>query len=505
MRNHLEECPAMLLKCELKCGTVVSREDMAQHLEKYCRRGIEHCKLGCGIELSRDELEMHVNDECVQRMIPCKHCKRNFKVCDISNHLEECPKMLLKCELKCGTVVCREEMAEHLNNDCGRVIEHCKLGCGIELPRDELEMHVNDECVQRMIPCKHCKRDFKVCDLSKHLEECLKMLLKCELKCGTVVSREDMAQHLEKYCRRVIEHCKLGCGIELSRDELEMHVNDECVQRMIPCKHCKRELKVCDMRNHLEECPKMLLKCELRCGTVVSREDMAQHLEKYCRRGIEHCKLGCGIELPRDELEMHVNDECVQRMIPCKHCKRDFKVCDISNHLEECPKLLLKCELKCGTVVCREEMAEHLNNDCGRVIEHCKLGCGIELPRDELDMHVNDECVQRMIPCKHCKREFKVCDMRNHLEECPAMLLKCELKCGTVVSREDMAQHLEKYCRRGIEHCKLGCGIELPRDELKIHVNTKCVQRMMPCEYCHIDFKACDMSNHNKKCQKMPI
>ncbi|KAI6647190.1 hypothetical protein LOD99_12187 [Oopsacas minuta] len=193
----------------------------------------------------------------------------------------------------------------------------------------------------------------------------------------------------------------------LPRDELDMHVNDECVQRMIPCKHCKRDFKVCDMRNHMEECPKMPLTCELGCGTVACRNNMAHHIEEECGRVMEKCKLGCGIELPRDELDMHVNEKCVQRMIPCEHCRIDFKVCDMRNHMEECPKIMLKCELKCGTVVCRKEMAQHLKKDCCRVIEHCKLGCGIELPRYELDMHVSKKCVHRKICCNHCKRIFK--------------------------------------------------------------------------------------------------
>ncbi|KAI6653157.1 TNF receptor-associated factor 4 isoform X1, partial [Oopsacas minuta] len=229
------------------------------------------------------------------------------------------------------------------------------------------------------------------------------------------------------------------------------------------------------------------LKCscplkERGCEWLGTLGECENHLDA-CSHVHEKCKFGCGIVLQREELKIHMNDKCEYRK---------YHVGSVQ----------LKCEKGCGTTVDREKMARHLEKDCGRVVEECKLGCGIELPRHELDMHVNEKCVQRMIPCEHCKKDFKACDMSNHMEECLKMALTCELKCGTVMCREDMVHHLEKDCGCVVEKCKLDCGRKLPRDELNMHVNTKCVQRMIPCEYCHIDFKAYDMSNHNKKCKK---
>ncbi|KAI6647250.1 hypothetical protein LOD99_12247 [Oopsacas minuta] len=301
-------CPLFQRSCEW-LGTLGECEN---HLE-VCSHVHEKCKLGCDMELPRHELKVHVSEKCKLREIPCEHCKKDFKACDMPNHIEKCPKMPLKCDLKCGTVMCREDMAHHLEKDCGRVIEQCKLGCGIALQRDELDMHVNTKCEQRMIPCEHCQTDFKVCDMPDHIEMCPKMPLKCDLKCDTVMCREDMAHHLEKDCGRVVEKCKLGCGIELSRDELDMHVNEKCVQRMIPCEYCHIDFKACEMTIHLVECPKMPLTCELGCGTVGCRNNMAQHIQEECVEKMIECpfrKYKCEVGLiKRKELNQHLEEK----------------------------------------------------------------------------------------------------------------------------------------------------------------------------------------------------
>ena len=64
--------------------------------------------------------------------------------------------MNVKCVLNCGKELCREDMAQHLEQECGLVEETCELGCGMKLTRDELGMHITDTCVQREVSCEHC-------------------------------------------------------------------------------------------------------------------------------------------------------------------------------------------------------------------------------------------------------------------------------------------------------------------------------------------------------------
>ena len=263
------------------CGWVGALGGCQDHLDT-CGYVYEACKLRCGVELQRNELKVHEKENCSQRIVECKHCRNNFKSCELPTHLVRCPKMEVSCEQKCGKKLCRENMAQHLKKECGLVVETCKLGCGVELTRDELKIHVTDNCVQREIPCEHCGEDFKYCDMTRHLDNCPKMEVLCELKCGRRLYRENMAQHLEQECGLVVEMCKLRCGVKLTRDELKIHVTDTCVQRKIPCKHCRINFKSCDMTNHLGVCPKMKVLCELGCGVIMCREDMTQHLEVDC-------------------------------------------------------------------------------------------------------------------------------------------------------------------------------------------------------------------------------
>ena len=161
--------------------------------------------------------------------------------------------------------------------------------------------------------------------------------------------------HLDM-CGYVYERCKLRCGVVLQHNELSVHEMEKCPLRLVECEHCNYEFKFCELHTHLDKCPKMEVSCELKCGKIMCREDMTQHLKQECGLMVEMCKLGCGKEMTRNELRIHVTDTCVQRLIQCEHCKGDFKFCDMSAHLDVCPKMEVSCELKCGVVMCREDM-----------------------------------------------------------------------------------------------------------------------------------------------------
>ena len=196
---------------------------------------------------------------------------------------------------------------------------------------------------------------------------------------GTIEGCED---HLDT-CGYVLETCKLRCGVVLQRDELKVH-EEKCPQRIVECKHCSREFKSCELATHLDKCPKMEVLCELKCGKRLCRENIAQHLEQICGLVVETCELGCKMKMTRDELRIHVTETCVQRFIPCEHCKKDFKSCDMTLHLDKCPKIKLTCELKCGVVMCREDVTQHVVQDCVEKEIECpfaKYKCEVTLPK----------------------------------------------------------------------------------------------------------------------------
>ena len=191
------------LDCEgLWVGALGSCQD---HLDT-CGYVYETCKLRCGVVLQRNELKVHEKENCPQHIVECKCCSKKFKSYELATHLDECTKMEVPCEVKCGKRLCRENMAHHLDQECGLVVEICKLRCGVELTRDELKIHMTDTCVQRQIPCEHCGKDFKSCDIASHFGVCHKMEVSCELGCGVIMCREDMTQHLEVDCPEKSSH-----------------------------------------------------------------------------------------------------------------------------------------------------------------------------------------------------------------------------------------------------------------------------------------------------------
>ena len=222
-------------------------------------------------------------------------------------------------------------------------------------------------------------------------------LLKCccplnNRGCEWLGTLKDCENHLAT-CGYVNDECKLGCREVLRRNKLKVHEIEDCPLREVRCGCCGKELIYLELPKHLDECPRMEVSCEL-CGIEMCRENITEHLEKECGMVVVTCKLGCGVMLTRDELKIHVTDTCVQREIPCKHCKGNVKLCDVTNHIDVCPKVRVSCEL-CGKTMYREDMTQHLEVDCVEKEIECpfaKYRCEVGLiKRKYLSQHLEDK------------------------------------------------------------------------------------------------------------------
>ena len=367
LTENLSEREKQLLICEI-CKGIMREASISSKGERFC----SCCEVRSFFSSSKQAPNVSL-----RKMIS------SLKCC--------CPLMSQGCDWL-GTL---NDCEDHLVS-CGYVNDLC-LGCRELLQRNELKFHEKKDCPQRIVECEHCRKDFKSCELPKHLDECPRMEVSCEL-CDIVMCRVDITQHLEKECGLVVETCKLGCGVMLTRDELKVHEKENCPQRIIPCKHCKGNVKFYDMTNHIEMCPRMEVSCEL-CDIEMCREDITEHLEKECGMVVVTCELGCGVELTRDELKIHVTDTCVQRKIPCKHCKGNVKLCDMTNHIDVCPRMEVSCEL-CDIVMCREDMTQHLEVDCVEKEIKCPFGkykCEVGLiKRKYLSQHLEEKRIEHL-------------------------------------------------------------------------------------------------------------
>ena len=137
-----------------------------------------------------------------------------------------------------------------------------------------------------------------------------------------------------------------------------------------------------------------------------------------------------------------------------------------------CPLMVRGCKWL-GTL---RNCENHLDT-CGYVYETCKLRCGVVLQRNELSVHEMEKCPQRIVECEHCNNEFKSFELHTHLDKCPKMEMSCELKCGKIMCREDMAQHLKQECVEEVIMCpfvKYKCELaSIKRKHLSQHLEEK--------------------------------
>ena len=209
-------------------------------------------QVSCEVVLQRNEFTVHEKENCPQRIVECKHCRNNFKSCKLTNHLNECPKMEVSCKLECGKRLFRENMAQHLKQECGLVVETCKLGCGVKLTRDELKVHEKEKCPQRIVKCKHCRRDFKSCELPRHIGECPKMSIPCPL-CNVVMYREAITPHIKKNCPEERIKClfaKYKCEVIIKRKNLGQHLDEKRTEHL-ELKLNSMELKLTAMEEYI--------------------------------------------------------------------------------------------------------------------------------------------------------------------------------------------------------------------------------------------------------------
>ena len=98
--------------------------------------------------LQRNDLVTHEKDNCVQRIVNCEHCKKNFKFCELTKHLKMCPKVKVSCDLKCGVVMCRDKVTQHIDRDCKEKEIECpfvKYKCVGLIKRQDLSKHLEEK------------------------------------------------------------------------------------------------------------------------------------------------------------------------------------------------------------------------------------------------------------------------------------------------------------------------------------------------------------------------
>ncbi|KMQ91394.1 tnf receptor-associated factor 4 [Lasius niger] len=153
------------------------------------------------------------------------------------------------------------KLKAHLNT-CKHDAVPCGNKCGAMIPRVLMEDHLKYTCAQRRARCDFCAKEFTGHTLEKHMGTCGYEPLYCENKCGMKVQRRHLGQH------------KLG----------------ECAKRLVACRYCNKEFVFDTLGAHHTKCGRFPVACPHRCETaVLPREDLEVHLKDHCTTHLLSC------------------------------------------------------------------------------------------------------------------------------------------------------------------------------------------------------------------------
>lgn len=185
----------------------------------------------------------------------------------------------------------------------------------------------------------------------------------------------------------------------------------------------------------------------------------------------------------------------------CKDC-----IMPIATYQKKCP--LCNCTF---SSVIHDKLLQRTLNEKLVYCTHKDANCDWTGELVALDQHLNampdslekrmEGCLIQSLRCSYCVKTFKRCDILDHELKCPHRPITCihceafsapepELeehwkecesypvqyknKCGEIIKREEMGEHLSDHCPLEVIKCEYsyaGCGMTLPRKEMTAHID----------------------------------
>ena len=193
------------------------------------------------------------------------------------------------------------------------------------------------------------------------------------------------------------------CCIECANDIFAVGTDD--------CEKCPHDLQVIQRR---ELFPDVYAKRELfglKCFCSNKKRgcewkgEYSRFREHYsvCAYADVNCVYsnhGCDAVVPRSELAHHIEKDWPFRLVDCEHCESKYHAKDSSDHLKECPKVLVECPHGCNRdKFFRELLPEH-GKSCSKMPTTCvfnDVGCNFRGPRESLDGHLDSNAAEHLI------------------------------------------------------------------------------------------------------------
>ncbi|KAM9957252.1 hypothetical protein ACTFIW_008993 [Dictyostelium discoideum] len=129
------------------CKEIISVDQLDRHIENCKFKFVKCSHDGCDIVLRLNSLEEHEN-KCGFKLVKCKYCTCNDIIqMEIENHNDECSKFPIDCPQSCSTIIERDRIKSHIDNDCNNSNIQCKYyeyGCKVEMKKSELQNHLEN-------------------------------------------------------------------------------------------------------------------------------------------------------------------------------------------------------------------------------------------------------------------------------------------------------------------------------------------------------------------------
>jgi hypothetical protein len=142
-----------------------------------------------------------------------------------------------------------------------------------------------------------------------------KHTINCIHNCGWTGKSSDYSHHIYNDCPKQTVRCNnRGCNDAYSREEMKIHLLN-CVYRPMSCKFCALKVAEIEMNTHLEQCPRYLVDCPQKCGDVVERAKIEEHMKSFCANALVSCmfkEIGCDSTLYKRDLVEHLIDDNIK-------------------------------------------------------------------------------------------------------------------------------------------------------------------------------------------------
>ena len=132
--------------------------------------------------------------------------------------------------------------------------------------------------------CAMCVPEQRIGNIDKRVENKVAFLnARCPLSgegCSWKGKLREIEKHMEE-CLKVRVECQLECGNVLERESLEQHNREICPLRIIQCTYCNQEMQANEENRHIGQCQYNPDTCpykELGCEAIVLRKNMNTHI-----------------------------------------------------------------------------------------------------------------------------------------------------------------------------------------------------------------------------------